>query len=300
MNLYEITYDLLRQIPRGKVSTYGALARALGDIRASRAVGMMLHVNPYDDAPCYRVVHSDGRIGGYATGVEKKIRMLQNDGIEIRDGKIDLTTYLFDAFETDYPLKQLREEQERLRAMVSLADDFEESTVAGVDVSYGEYAYGAYVECDFDGSVLQEKTVRVPITFPYIPTYLAYAELPAIRMLLRTERPGIVMVDGNGILHPRGFGLACHVGVSCNVASIGVAKSKLCGTEREDAVLLDGRVVAQCMGKVYISPGHRVSVATAYTITKQFMRHSVPEPIRQAHLLANEERRNREGLTRKK
>jgi len=300
MNLYEVTYDLLRQLPRGKVSTYGALAKALGDIRASRAVGQMLHVNPYDDAPCYRVVYSDGRIGGYATGVAKKIRMLKNDGIEIIDGKIDLKKYLFDAFATDYPLKRLREEQETLRVKVSLDDDFARSTVAGVDVSYGKYAYGAYVEFDFDGVVLRKKTVKIPIEFPYIPTYLAYAELPVINELLRGEHPGIVMVDGNGILHPRRFGLACHVGVVHDVATIGIAKKKLCGTEEGDSVLLDGKVVAKRLGKLFISPGHRVSVDTALSITRNFMQYSVPEPTRQAHILANEARRSREGIARKK
>ena len=56
MNLYEKTYELVKQIPKGKVSTYGAVAKALGDLIAARAVGRMLNENPYKEVPCYRVI----------------------------------------------------------------------------------------------------------------------------------------------------------------------------------------------------------------------------------------------------
>ena len=64
MNLFENTYDLVRQIPNGKVSTYGNVAKALGDIHAARAVGRMMNQNPNaDEMPCFRIVYSDGKIG---------------------------------------------------------------------------------------------------------------------------------------------------------------------------------------------------------------------------------------------
>ena len=294
VNLYEITYDFLRQIPRGKVSTYGALARALGDIKASRAVGMMLHVNPYDDAPCYRVVHTDGRIGGYATGVEKKIHLLKKDGIKIVNGRINLANYLFDAFDTEFPLTQLREEQNQLKKKVVTHDVIENGTVAGCDVSYGRKAYGAYVEYDEKGKLVKEKIVSSPITFPYIPTYLAYAEFPVLKKLLVANRPGILMVDGNGILHPRKFGLACHIGVKFELTTIGVAKSHLCGIEKNNNLFLNGELAAKRLGKLYISPGHKISVASAFATTKRFLQYRSPEPVRQAHILANRERKQNE------
>ncbi len=295
MDLYEKMYELVKQIPRGRVSTYGCVARALGDIMAARAVGVMLNQNPYKEVPCYRVVYSDGGIGGYATGVEKKVALLKRDGIEIRNGKIDLKKYLFDDFKTDYPLKKLRKEQERMRERVIEEDVFDFSTIAGMDVSYSKrYAYGAYVEFDGEGNLLKEKVVKRKIDFPYIPTYLAYRELPVLNELIKKEKPSIVMVDGNGIMHPRFFGLACHFGVVNDVPVIGIAKKKLCGEERDNDIILDGKMVGKRMGKIYISPGHRISVESAFTITKKFMKYGIPEPVRKAHILANEMRRKDE------
>ena len=295
MNLYEKTYELVKQIPRGKVSTYGAVARALGDIIAARAVGIMLNQNPYKDVPCYRVIKSDGSLGGYATGVEKKIRLLMKDGIEIVNGKIDLTKYFFDDFVTDYPLKKLRQEQERLKEMVSEEDDFEMNSIAGMDVSYTRrYGYGAYVEFDNEGNPIKRKVVKMKIEFPYIPTYLAYRELPVLNELIKNEKPNIVMLDGNGLLHPRLFGIACHFGVVNNMVTIGVAKKLLCGIERNGYVYIGDKKVAKKIGKIYISPGNKISVDSAWEVAKKFMKYNMPEPIRQAHVLANEERKKDE------
>ncbi len=295
MNLYEKTYELVKQIPRGKVSTYGAVARALGDIIAARAVGVMLNQNPYKEVPCYRVIKSDGSLGGYATGIEKKIKLLKNDGIEIIDGKIDLTKYLFDDFETDYPLKKLRQEQEELREKVVIEDDFEMSSIAAMDVSYTKrFAYGAYVEFDEEGNLIKKKVVKMKILFPYIPTYLAYRELPVLNELIKDEKPGIVMLDGNGLLHPRLFGIACHFGVVNDMATIGIAKKLLCGMEKNGHIFIGKRKVARQLGKIFVSPGNKISVDSAHEIAKKFMKYSIPEPVRQAHMLANEMRRKDE------
>jgi deoxyribonuclease V len=280
------------------VSTYGALARALGDIRASRAVGMMLHVNPHQDAPCYRVVHSDGRIGGFGGGLPKKIRLLEADGIAVVDGKVDLKRFLFNDFDTTFPLKQLREEQHRLKRRVSTVGTPKPQTIAGCDVSYGRYGYGALVLFNSDGSIRSGKTVRKPIKFPYIPTYLAYAELPILRELFDDVRPDVLLVDGNGILHPRGFGLASHIGVVLDIPTIGIAKRQLCGREQNGYVFLDGVRVARRLGKLYVSPGHRIDLASACDIVCRFKKFSLPEPVRQAHILANKERRKHESQSK--
>ena len=294
MNLYEETYKLTKQIPRGKVSTYGAIAIALGDKIASRAVGRMLNQNPYKSVPCYRVIHSDGRIGGYAGGIEKKIELLNKDGIEIINDRIDLKKYFFNEFETSYPLKKLRREQEKLMKMVKLEDDFELESIAGIDVSYGKYAYGAYVEFDLNGRIIKKKVIKKKIDFPYIPTYLAYRELPILNELIEGEKPSIVMIDGNGLLHPRFFGLACHFGVVNKIATIGIAKKLLIGNIIKNDIFIDGRKVGKKIGSIYVSPGNKISVDMAYKITKKFMKYTIPEPIRQAHILANEERRKEE------
>lgn len=80
-------YNILLKIPAGKVSTYGDIAKALGYPKAARIVGQILHDNPNPvTVPCHRVVHSDGRLGGYAYGSAKKRELLENEGIRFRDG----------------------------------------------------------------------------------------------------------------------------------------------------------------------------------------------------------------------
>ena len=84
----EQCYDLLRMVPEGRVTTYKALAEALGT-KAYRAVGRAMNTNPYaPEVPCHRVVNADGGIGGFATGTTKKIAILKQEGIEVQCGKI--------------------------------------------------------------------------------------------------------------------------------------------------------------------------------------------------------------------
>jgi len=93
----ENCYALLRRVPKGKVTTYKALAEALGT-KSYRAVGNAMNKNPYaPKVPCHRVVCSDGRIGGFAHGAKKKINLLKKEGIKISDARIiELNQYLFD------------------------------------------------------------------------------------------------------------------------------------------------------------------------------------------------------------
>jgi len=108
MNLSDYTYYLVRQIPAGRVSTYGAVAKALGDKRYARVVGAYMNKNPdADTMPCFKIVKSDGSLGGFGLGINDKIRRLHNDGIEVKDGKIvDFHKVFFDDFRTEYPLKK--------------------------------------------------------------------------------------------------------------------------------------------------------------------------------------------------
>lgn len=90
-------YHTIQLIPKGKIATYGALAKYLKT--SPRAAASMLAANPFPDTyPCYKIVHTDGRLGGYSgrDGVPGKIRRLQADGIEIVDGKVDLGKYGFE------------------------------------------------------------------------------------------------------------------------------------------------------------------------------------------------------------
>ena len=88
--------ELVSKIPKGKVTTYKELARALGCPKACRAVGNALARNPHPlEIPCHRVVRFDGRPGGYRFGRERKVRLLIEEGIKIKEGKIDLKKFMF-------------------------------------------------------------------------------------------------------------------------------------------------------------------------------------------------------------
>ena len=83
----EDVYDLLRKIPAGKVSTYGDLAKALGNPSASREIGRILGENPNPiQVPCHRIVMSDGKMGGYALGIAKKRELLEKEGVSFTNG----------------------------------------------------------------------------------------------------------------------------------------------------------------------------------------------------------------------
>lgn len=91
MTFHERVWAACAQIPAGKVATYGDLARAVGSPRAFRAVGQAMNRNPYAPAvPCHRVVGSDGSLTGFATGLEKKRRLLAAEGVALRGDKVDL------------------------------------------------------------------------------------------------------------------------------------------------------------------------------------------------------------------
>jgi len=108
MNITEYTYNLVRQIPPGRVSTYGAVAKALGNPGYARAVGKMMNKNPdADTMPCFKIVSSGGGLGGFGLGLDDKIRRLKEDGIQVKNGKIvDFEKVYFNDFKTEYPLKK--------------------------------------------------------------------------------------------------------------------------------------------------------------------------------------------------
>jgi len=92
----EKCYAVLRKVPRGKVTTYGLIAKAVGNPRGARAVGNAMNKNPYaPSVACHRVVGSDGKMVGFASGTRKKIKMLRAEGVGVVDGKVDLDKYLF-------------------------------------------------------------------------------------------------------------------------------------------------------------------------------------------------------------
>lgn len=181
-------------------------------------------------------------------------------------------------------------------------------TVAGVDVGFeegGAIARAAVVVLSFPGlTPVAHAVARRPVRFPYVPGFLSFREAPAILDALDqlAAPPDLVICDGQGIAHPRHFGIACHLGVISGLPTIGCAKSLLVGShaplpdERGARVELlyrrtqVGWVLRTRAGTrpVFVSPGHRVSMeASANLVMACVTRYRLPETTRCAHQLAS-------------
>ena len=91
----ERCYAVLKKIPKGKITTYKEIAKALNS-KAYRAVGNAMNKNPHSPlVPCHRVINSNGKLGGFASGLKNKIKMLKKEGIEINNGKINLKKFFY-------------------------------------------------------------------------------------------------------------------------------------------------------------------------------------------------------------
>lgn len=166
--------------------------------------------------------------------------------------------------------------------------------VAGVDVAYlGGYGIGSAVIIDYKSlEPIEEKHAIIRIDIPYIPTFLAFREMPPMIKAIKSldVEPDIILVDAHGIMHPRGLGAASHIGIVLELPTIGVAKSKLIGEVMEDGyIYYKGRLVGYRMGKkIYVSIGHKISLESAIRIVSDLTIHNIPEPTRLAHNYANE------------
>lgn len=198
--------------------------------------------------------------------------------------------------------------QRRLAGQVSRSGgDITPRFVAGVDVSVERErgtASGAVVILEYpDFEVAEVKVIEGRVDFPYIPGLLSFRESPLILEACEqlSITPDLVLVDGQGLAHPRRFGLACHLGLFLDRPTIGCAKSRLCG--RHDVpgvepgdyadVVDEGEVVGVALrtrpgtNPVYVSIGHRIDLQSAIHWVMACCRgYRLPEPTRLAHLAA--------------
>ena len=147
------------------------------------------------------------------------------------------------------------------------------------------------------------------VRFPYVPGYLSFREGPVFLQAARRLRirPDLWFFDGQGIAHPRGFGLAAHLGVLLDRPSVGCAKSRLVGEHREPGahrgdwapLMFEGKRVGAVLRTrdhvrpLYVSVGHRISLAAAVRWVLACCAYRVPEPIRLAEQLVNRLKRER-------
>lgn len=316
--------ELLAQVPPGRVTTYAALADALGNRVAARWVGhFMLHHDHGPRCPCHRVVRVGGRIGEYIDGgPARKAKRLAAEGVRVRSGSVELGPILFDRFESDRPLERLRRVQEEMVSRVMIRSRRKmPKVVGGVDVSYprpgrGVAAY-ALVEVE-SGELVWSRAVGRRVTFPYITSYLAFRELPILLDLVdEVRRAGrladVVLVDGSGILHPRHAGIASHLGVAASIPTIGVTKKLLCGQVELDGlrphesrpVVLDDRVIGAAVRAtagsrrpIFVSPGHRTNLVFAEQVVRELLRgRRLPEPVYWADRLSRQAGRAEGGAS---
>ncbi|MFN4336013.1 MAG: endonuclease V [Candidatus Nitrosocaldus sp.] len=178
--------------------------------------------------------------------------------------------------------------------------------VVGVDVAYkGDTAFAVAVMVDrLDGSIVCEHGSISKVYIPYMPGLLFLREgAPMLRALMGLIKSigrvdeCIILVDGNGMLHPRLFGLACYIGIIIDKPTIGVSKSLLCGTihhrNGHTAVMLEGKEVARVIGynnkQFYISIGHKIGLDSAESIVRSLIYCRVREPLSSTSLLAEPE-----------
>ncbi len=292
--------DCLAGIPRGTVATCGAIAKALGDLRAARSVATWLLEHP--DVPgAHRVVRADGR-PVIADGETAR----SADGVPTIKGRV-AERHFTDTVGATPILASLREEQRGLAAMVSEEDEIAPPrTFGGVDVAYaGDRAFAAAVVLDAETLETQEAhACELDVDFPYIPTFLAFREFPAVHAALDGLRakPDVLFVDGHGRLHPALFGFACFAGVRLDIPTIGIAKHPLAGRAvpaagrvgRAAPIELDGRIRGYAWAPpggarpFYVSVGHRISLPTALATAQRATRRKYPEPLLVADRLSKE------------
>jgi len=205
-------------------------------------------------------------------------------------------------------VREARDQQETLRRRVVTKGRPETIRfVAGLDAHYetvGGLVWGAAAVLSWPGLQLVESALACrPLDFPYVPGLLSFREGPALLAALAclTHKPDLLFVDGQGVAHPRRFGLASHIGVLADIPTIGVAKSRLIGSFELPAAgkgawspLCDGKEVIGAVLRtrkntrpVFVSVGQRIDLdAATGLVIKAAPRYRLPEPIRLADRLS--------------
>lgn len=216
--------------------------------------------------------------------------------------------------------EEAHDTQTRLSREIRLGEHFK--YVAGVDVAYGKddkFAYAvAVVLSTTNWRPISEQRVKLPVPYPYEPGMLGWREAPlVVNALLKLPiEPDLILVDGNGIAHPRRFGLACHVGYMLDHPTVGIAKTwppgckdvpvtmqKVRGSKRALLHEVSGDKVGYEVytqtntNPVFVSPGNRVSVDQAVSLVLRCTpNYRISEPLRAADHSANDFRKKEEGV----
>ena len=265
-DFYSALKELVKQVPEERATTPKLLAEALGDPGATRAVIEALKRNEFSRTPT-------------------NVRPAIGEGVA------------FSEFKTDHPLRGLAEQQERMSKRVVITPFIMGAPlVAGVDASYrGDTVYAACVVMNRDMEIVDSASAAVETRFPYIPGYLSFREAPGLLSAVRkVSRFDVLMVNGHGVAHLRGCGLASLVGIEADTPTMGVARRALVGEVGKirgvlTPLLFNGLTVGAEVKRtegapIYVSVGHKIDLKSAVRITrKTWTRGRLPEPLRAAH-----------------
>ena len=218
----------------------------------------------------------------------------------------------------DISVKEAIAKQKELRTLVRTVPLRKPiTTVAGADVSlerFGTELYAGIVLLSYPSlEQLDYAVAKTDAAFPYVPGLLSFREIPGLLLALfkLAHKPDLIVVDGQGIAHPRRLGIAAHLGLETDIATIGCAKSKLYGEFEVPHALGDATPIkdpksGELLGyalkskersnPLIISPGNAISADQSLEVVRSCLRgYRLPEPTRLAHMLVNEFRKGTIG-----
>lgn len=278
-DFYVALYKLLVQIPEDKVTTYRILGEALGDPAASRVISSVLTRDEFRK-------------------FASKVVRFEKDRLTFSD------------FESNEPLRKLKDDQTRMAKKVIREETGIIRRIAGVDAAYSnDDVYAVCITVDRCLNVVGTGSSVIQTRFPYIPGYLAVREAPAIISAVRKCSDfDLLIVNGHGLAHPRGCGIATFVGIQLDIPTIGVARRKLIGSIGkkkgnwapivEEENIIGAELRKNNKSPIYVSIGHRVSLETSIRVIRDLqIKGSIPEPLRLAHKEAEKSRKKAQCST---
>jgi deoxyribonuclease V len=208
---------------------------------------------------------------------------------------------LFQYTDQEHAIAFQRENASRVICMDD--PDFNPRLICGLDVSYDDdTAYAAAVVWDIKRRTTVEKiAMKDRVRVKYFPGLLGFREGPILAKIseMLGTKPDVFFVDGQGVAHPRKFGLACQFGLAIDRPTVGVAKSLLYG-KAKDEIIVDpaghqiATVIVSASGKkFYVSVGYRISLDTASRLVSESVIDGQPVPLREAHLESELSKRNK-------
>jgi len=195
-------------------------------------------------------------------------------------------------------LFELKREQHKLARKIELRDLPTIKTIGGAScVVVNDKILAVVVTCSYpDMKLLEKKSYLLSDPLPYKQGFLAYREMPAILEAYNSleQEPDLMLVLGNGILHPRKLGIASHLGLALNMPTIGIAQKLIQGRVEKGNVIVDRDILGleiktrEYANPIYASPGNLVSLGSILrTIPKTIQPpHKLPEPLHLAHKIA--------------